>query len=493
MISTNKKEIKNLRDVVSNIAEGDLTSKVGHQNNRNLQELGNAINSLLVSVKNLIAKVSVSNQKTVTFAQDLEKTAKHINDSGEEISTAIFDIANEATQQNQSLIDAKGYTQRIEDDILNILSETEKTQEMSNDMINIVKESIKTFEGTLDILNNNTNWAINLGNDMKKLEENVEKIQEITKAVSDISEHTNLLALNASIEAARAGEAGRGFAVVAGEVRKLAEQSSQSAKEIEETVNNITGNIRNITKEIDVETHHMKENIQIVDHSKMQFRHIVESTENTSKAIDRIQILAKNEANLVKEANKAIEEIAQVTENAVAFTQEAVASTDVQTASLNTMFESIKQLSQMAEEVQQIIDGFVKKIVMDNDMKNRINKGIRLMEELATHPSVKEMKEFEFDNLVETYYKKYEIFDVLGIIDTKGDTKKIISQGQIVQKQLNFSFRPFFKQAMKGVSVASEPYISVYTNTYCVTIASPIKDSTENIIGLTLGNIPLEE
>lgn len=493
MISTNRKEIKKLKEVVSSIAEGDLTSKVEFQKSGNLQELGSTINSLLVNVKNLIGKVSVSNEKTVSFAQELEESAKHIYDSAEEIANVIMHIANEATHQNQSLMNAQEYTQKIEEDTLNILNESEKTQKMSNDMIHTVKESIETFESTLETLNQNTNWIINLARDMKTLEENAEKIQKITTAVSSISEHTNLLALNASIEAARAGEAGKGFAVVAGEVRKLAEQSSQSAKEIEETVNSITGNIRSITTEIDRETHHMKKNIEIVDRSKAQFRYIIESTENTSKAIDRIYLLAENEANLVNEANKTIEDIAGTTKKAVSFTQEAVAATEEQSASLSVMFDSIKQLSQMAEEVQQIIEGFVKKIAINNDMKNRLDKGKKVIEEIAINQKVSEMKEHEFGALMEGYYKNHQYFDVLGIIDKAGDTKTILSKGQKVTKQQNFSYRPFFKQAIKGKTFISEPYISVYTNTYCVTIAAPIKNSQESIIGLTLGNISLEE
>ena len=66
--------------------------------------------------------------------------------------------------------------------------------------------------------------------------ESAAKIQEVTSLISSIAEETNLLSLNASIEAARAGEAGRGFAVVAEEIGKLAEQSNQSAKQIEDII-----------------------------------------------------------------------------------------------------------------------------------------------------------------------------------------------------------------------------------------------------------------
>ncbi len=493
MFFSKKREIEKMREVVDRVGDGDLTSRIQTQGDANLQELGDSINKLLSNVKELVGKVLVSNQKTVSFAHGLEESAKFIYDAGEEISAAIMDIANGATDQNQSLINAKEYTARIEDDILNILKESEEAQEISNNMLQEVRGSIEHFEVTLERLRDNTNWVISLAESIRELERNAEKIQEITTTVSNISEHTNLLALNASIEAARAGEAGRGFAVVAGEVGKLAEQSSNSVMEIDETVRGITDHIKNITSEIDREVDGMRENVGIVDQCQLQFKHIIESTEGTSRAVDRIYLLAENEAQLVKEANKVIEEIAVNTENSVSFTEEAVASTEEQTTSLSVMFDSIQEMGRMAEEVQEIIDSFIKQFMITGQMRNKLDRATKLIEEIAGQEIVRDGREGQFESLLQDYYKRHHGFDILGLLDTKGDTKIIISDGKRVSGTQNFSFRPFFKKSIMGQTAISEPYISIYTNTYCATIAAPIRDRDGSIKGVAIGNVPLEE
>lgn len=481
---------------VIQISQGDLTSTVDVRGDKQTRQLAESINELLFRFRNFIGKVYSSNEKTLNFAKELENNAEYISDSSGEVATAVMDIASEATSQSQAIFEAREYTEKMKKDILNILEQSKKTQNISREMVSVVKESTGVFEKAVDLLNTNTNWSISLASKMRDLRKEAEKVQQITSVVTNISDNTNLLALNASIEAARAGDSGKGFVVVANEVKKLAEQSSESAGEIEIIINNIMERINNITQEIETEVGRAKDNITTVNESKSQLDNILQSTENTYTAVENIYNLAEQEVKIIQVFNEIIEKIAVAAEKSTSFAQEAAASVEEEAASVQVMFESIKKLGLMTGEIQTIINNFVKEFTMNDRMKALVNDGISALKNISTNRELHSMKESVSYEILSKEIKSHSFFELMAIMDRNGDSKAIVLQGsQQDQAEImgNYSHRPYFQEAIKGNIFVSEPYISLSSNTYCVTIAVPIKDFQHNIIGIAMGDLSLEQ
>ncbi len=133
----------------------------------------------------------------------------------------------------------------------------------SDTSLNLVKESIGSVEEILEMIDNLNKIVSETSGRINELKELSGKIEEFAAVISNISNKTNILSLNASIEAARAGEHGRGFAVVASEVRNLAAQSAKSSKEITDTIAQVQ---TSVSETVDAMTKHKADSVGQVLH-----------------------------------------------------------------------------------------------------------------------------------------------------------------------------------------------------------------------------------
>ena len=311
-----------LNEMVTNVekvATGDLTVMVDESYKARDDSTGllaKSLDKMVGSVKGLIGNVKNSVDTLANSAQKLSASSQEVNASAEETTSSVQQIANGASKASE---ESGNVLKEIK-----IAEEAATKGQVAANSISSRMDEIKktTLEGS---------------NKIASLGEKSKDIGNIVNTINQISEQTNLLALNAAIEAARAGEAGRGFAVVADEVRKLAEESGQATQQISNL-------IQGIQSEIDSAVKSMKENSKSVDEGSKDIQAAVEAFGRLPPVIEAI--------------NKAAGEVSSIAQENAASSEETSSATEEVTSTMSQVTNAASELTDIAGELQKQISQF---------------------------------------------------------------------------------------------------------------------------------------
>jgi methyl-accepting chemotaxis protein len=188
------------------------------------------------------------------------------------------------------------------------------------------------------------------------LRESMKDITGFLELISGIADQTNLLALNAAIEAARAGESGRGVAVVADEIRKLAVQSDNAAREIALKLDNMSGKISTAYTEAEKGFQAVGEGNKIIEDIKGYFEFYRKDAENSQKEIFNAGMSFDGVRSGFGMMYNRIESVASISQESAASTQEVLASIENQNMILSSIDNSFKELERLGEELKKIYE-----------------------------------------------------------------------------------------------------------------------------------------
>ncbi len=351
--------IKSLTGVAGKISEGDLTQKIPVIKTRDeIRELGNAFEAMVASLRGLIVNVNDASLELVASSQELAASSQEVAKVSEQIADAVSELAEGASDQAHSsekgndriLQTVEGLSQIAED-----MAQSEKMAEKAKEVVEKGEASVKYQEQKV-AQNNQTSSEVAAA--ISELSVKSAEIGQILEVIKSIAEQTNLLALNAAIEAARAGEAGKGFSVVADEIRKLAEQSGYSVKQIDKIIKEVQQGVNSAVTKMDKSRLVVQEQAESLNSTVAAFKDVAEVV---GLIRDKIILSAEASAVLSKNAVQAGEDItaiACVAQQTAASTQEVAASTQEQASTVHQITDSAEGLSRLAVQLQEGIGRF---------------------------------------------------------------------------------------------------------------------------------------
>lgn len=353
------KPIVRVASVVQDIAQGNLKEVKKTINDKS--EFGQLSDNVILmnqNLRELVRQIQSQAQQVAAASEELTASADESANAATHVAEASVDVTTQVQKQLRSVGDAAAVVSEISASIEEVSATVQSIVVSSDSTATMAQSGSKDVSNAVNEIKNIEIASNRTGELVGKLGERSKEIGLFVATISGIAGQTNLLALNAAIEAARAGEQGRGFAVVAEEVRKLAEQSAEAAKQISTLINEIQRDTDEAVKGVNEAGALVKHGTDVVSNAGVTFNAIVDKVLEVSEQIRQTAQAVDQVANGSQRIVTSVEEIDGAAKKTAGQAENISAAAEQQSAGMEEIASSSRALAQLAQEMNLAISKF---------------------------------------------------------------------------------------------------------------------------------------
>lgn len=321
--------ILRLMNEMGDLADGDLTVRATVSEDIT-GAIADTVNYTVEELSVLVRRINDAASRVTKASESAQRTSNELLDATE--------------RQSREIEEAGSTIQHMAESISQTSQRALQSAQVARRSLDSTRKGAHAVENTIKGMNEIREQIQETSKRIKRLGESSQEIGEIVELISDITEQTNVLALNAAIQAASAGEAGRGFTVVAEEVQRLAERSGEATKQIAAIVKTIQTDTKDAVSAMETATRDVVEGAQLSDAAGRALAEIGDVTAETARVIEQLSTDTQGQAGTAVRVAETMKDILAITEQTTRGTQQTAVS--------------IGQLAELATELKGSVSGF---------------------------------------------------------------------------------------------------------------------------------------